>query len=61
MRSVYLNFARRRPEPASLVIGRAPQRTKQSRESVENEKLKREAESYTLHKHFYGNGWPKFF
>jgi hypothetical protein len=42
------------------VIVRVPLRTKQPRESAENEKLKCEVEYYTLHKHFYGNGWAKF-
>jgi hypothetical protein len=42
------------------MFSQVPWRTKQPRESVENEKLKCEVEYYTLHKHFYGNGWTKF-
>ena len=58
---VHHRKATRLPETASLVvIDWVPSRNRQPCESVETEKLTREVERYTMHKHFYGNWGLKF-
>jgi hypothetical protein len=58
---VHHRKAMRLQETASLVmIDWVPERTPEPRQSVASEKLTRELERYTVHKHFYGNWVAKF-